>query len=134
MTQSRLRRIGQWMMRAVIDRLPEPVADRLRTSLSAPTTSPFGRPRHSLLTALWHGRIPPAIRTFQLADNPVRLSAIADSLVLAPHMASPATAAIEVPTVDARTLLAVDLLKIDPGTAQLRRLCNWRRQACGHGL
>ncbi|MBV8995827.1 MAG: FkbM family methyltransferase [Pseudonocardiales bacterium] len=83
MMRSRLRGIEQRMMRAVVRRLPEPVADRLRTSLLAPPTTPLGRLRHALLTALRHGGIPLTVRAFQLADNPARSFATADSLVLA---------------------------------------------------
>ena len=79
----RLGETGQQMMRALVRRLPGPVADRLRTSLPAPATTPLGRLRRALLTALRHGGIPPAVRTFQLADNPARSFATADSLVLA---------------------------------------------------
>jgi FkbM family methyltransferase len=74
--------MGQRMMRAVVRRLPSPVADLLRTALPEPATSPLGRLRRALLTALRHGGIPPAVRTFQLADNPARSFAAADSLVL----------------------------------------------------
>jgi hypothetical protein len=83
MMPSRLRGIRQRMICAVVRRLPEPVADRLRASLPVPATTPFGRLRHALLTAPRHGGIPPTVRTFQLADNPARSFATADSLVLA---------------------------------------------------
>jgi FkbM family methyltransferase len=79
----RLGEAGQRMMRAVVRRLPGPVADRLRTSLPAPAATPLGRLRRALLTALRHGGIPPTVRTFPLADNPARSFATADSLVLA---------------------------------------------------
>lgn len=67
----------------MVRRLPGPVADRLRTSPPAPATTLRGRFRRALLTALRHGGIPPAVQTFQLADNPARWFASADSLVLA---------------------------------------------------
>jgi FkbM family methyltransferase len=67
-------------MRAVVRRLPGPVADQLRTSPPTPAT---GRLRHALLTALRHGGIPAAVQTFRLADNPACSFASADSLVLA---------------------------------------------------
>ncbi len=79
----RLAQIGQGMMRAVVRRLPRPVADLLRTALPAPATTALGRFRRALLTALRHGGIPPAVRTFRLVDNPARSFAAADSLVLA---------------------------------------------------
>jgi FkbM family methyltransferase len=74
---------SQRAMRAVVRRLPSPVADRLRTSLRALPTTPLGRFRCALLTALRHGGIPPTVRTFQLVDNPARWFVAADSLVLA---------------------------------------------------
>ena len=79
----RLAQIGRAMMRAVVRRLPSPVADLLRTALPAPATTALGRFRRALLTALRHGGIPPAVRTFRLVDNPARSFAAADSLVLA---------------------------------------------------
>jgi FkbM family methyltransferase len=78
-----MRAAGRRVMRAVVRRLPGPVADRLRTSPPAPATTLRGRFRRALLTALRHGGIPPAVQTFQLADNPARWFASADSLVLA---------------------------------------------------
>lgn len=78
-----LRAAGRRVMCAVVRRLPGPVADRLRTSLPAPATTLLGRLRRALLTALRHGGIPAAVQTFQLADNPARSFASADSLVLA---------------------------------------------------
>jgi FkbM family methyltransferase len=79
----RLGKIAQRLMRAVVCRLPGRMADQLRTSLPVPATTPLGRLRRALLTALRHGGIPPTVRTFQLADNPARSFAAADSLVLA---------------------------------------------------
>ena len=78
----RLVEIGQRLMRAVVRRLPSPVAELLRTALPAPAATPLGRLRRALLTALRHGGIPPAVRTFQLVDNPTVSFTAADSLVL----------------------------------------------------
>ncbi|HEX6404892.1 MAG TPA: hypothetical protein VF003_17310, partial [Pseudonocardiaceae bacterium] len=78
-----LRAAGRRMMRALVRRLPRPVADRLRTSPPAPATILPGRLRRVLLTALRHGGIPATVQTFQLADNPACSFASADSLVLA---------------------------------------------------
>jgi FkbM family methyltransferase len=78
----RLAETAQRMMRAVVHRLPIAVADQLRTSLPAPASTPLGRLRHALLTALRHGGIPATVRTFQLVDNPQRWFTAADSLVL----------------------------------------------------
>ena len=78
-----LRAAGRRMMRALVRRLPRPVADRLRTSPPAPATTLPGRLRRVLLTALRHGGIPATVQTFQLADNPACSFASADSLVLA---------------------------------------------------
>jgi FkbM family methyltransferase len=71
-----LRTAQQQAMRAVVRRLPGPVADRLRAPLP-------GRLRRALLTALRHGGIPASVRTFSLGDNPARSFVSADSLVLA---------------------------------------------------
>ncbi len=78
----RLRTAEQRAMRAVVRRLPGPVADRLRTPLPASATLP-GRFRRSLLTALRHGGIPASVRTFPLVNNPACSFVNADSLVLA---------------------------------------------------
>jgi FkbM family methyltransferase len=78
-----LRATGRRMMRAVVRTLPSPMANRLRTPPPTPATTLPGYLRHTLLTALRHGGIPPTVQTFQLADNPARSFASADSLVLA---------------------------------------------------
>lgn len=78
-----LQATGRRVMRAVVRRLPVPVADRLRTSPLPPATTPAGQLRRALLTALRHGGIPATVQVFQLADNPARSFASADSLVLA---------------------------------------------------
>lgn len=69
---------GQRAIRAVIHRLPEPVADWLRAPPSADVTWP----RRALLTVLRHGGIPRAVRTFRLADDLTCSFVNADSLVL----------------------------------------------------
>jgi FkbM family methyltransferase len=82
--------MGAWrpaadpILRAVVTRLPVPVADRLRAlppTGDAPTLP--GRVHRALLTALQHGGIPRGVRTFRLADNPARSFVAADSMVLA---------------------------------------------------
>ncbi len=77
------RTIEQRATRAVVRRLPGPVADRLRTSPPVPATTAADRLRRALLTTLRHGGIPASVRTFPLVDNPACSFVSADSLVLA---------------------------------------------------
>ena len=68
--------------RAVVGRLPVPVADAVRRPLPHGTASP-GRIRRATLRALREGGIPRAVSTFRLVDNPDLAFVAADSLVLA---------------------------------------------------
>jgi FkbM family methyltransferase len=70
--------------RAVVGRLPVPVADAVRRPLPhGRTSSRSGRPRRAMLRALREGGIPRAVSTFRLTDNPDLAFVAADSLVLA---------------------------------------------------
>jgi FkbM family methyltransferase len=67
--------------RAVVGRLPVPVADAVRRPL--PRHAPPGRLRRATLRALREGGIPRGAATFRLPDNPDLAFVAADSLVLA---------------------------------------------------
>jgi FkbM family methyltransferase len=70
--------------RAVVGRLPVPVADAIRRPLPrGPGGSPPGRIRGSMLRALREGGIPRAVSSFRVVDNPDLQFVAADSLVLA---------------------------------------------------
>ena len=79
----RLRRTGELILRTAVRRMPGALANRLRPLPSAGATGVPARLHRGLLTALRHGGIPAAVRTFRLADNPARSFVAADSLVLA---------------------------------------------------
>ncbi|HEX2073282.1 MAG TPA: FkbM family methyltransferase [Geodermatophilus sp.] len=66
--------------RAVVSRLPLPVADAIRSSAAA---APPGLVRRAVLRALREGGIPRAVSTFRLSDNPDLAFVAAESLVLA---------------------------------------------------
>jgi FkbM family methyltransferase len=68
--------------RAVVGRLPVPVADAARRPLPHGATSP-GRMRRVTLRALREGGIPRGVPTFRLVDNPDLAFVAAESLVLA---------------------------------------------------
>lgn len=78
-----LRTAGGVVLRAVVARLPVPVADRLRALPLVDAPSLPGHAHRALLTALHHGGIPAGVRTFRLADNPARSFVNAESVVLA---------------------------------------------------
>jgi FkbM family methyltransferase len=67
--------------RAVVGRLPVPVADAARRPI--PQGSTRGRVRRATLRALREGGIPRGVSTFRVADNPDLAFVAADSLVLA---------------------------------------------------
>ncbi|SFL55540.1 FkbM family methyltransferase [Geodermatophilus ruber] len=76
-----IRPVARAAARAVVGRLPLPVADALRRPL--PSSPPPGRVRRALLRALREGGIPRSVSTFRLVDDPDLELVAADSLVLA---------------------------------------------------
>jgi FkbM family methyltransferase len=68
--------------RAVVGRLPVPVADAVRRPLPRGAAS-SGRIRRVMLRTLREGGIPGSVSTFRLIDNPDLTFVAADSLVLA---------------------------------------------------
>ncbi len=70
--------------RAIVGRLPVPVADAIRRPLPhGPGTSRPGRLRLAALRALREGGIPRAVSAFRVVDNPDLAFVAVDSLVLA---------------------------------------------------
>jgi FkbM family methyltransferase len=68
--------------RAIVGRLPVPVADAVRRPLPRGASS-AGRIRRATLRALREGGIPRGVSTFRVVDNPDLAFVAADSLVLA---------------------------------------------------
>jgi FkbM family methyltransferase len=74
------RTAGRRIARAVVGRLPVPVADVLRWALAPGAGT--GRIRRAALRGLWGGGIPRAVSTFRLIDNPDLEFVAVDSQVL----------------------------------------------------
>jgi hypothetical protein len=79
MIRSATRASARSVAKAVVGRLPVPVADAVRWPLPHGTASP-GRLRRVMLRALREGGIPRAVSTFRLVDNPDLTFVAADSL------------------------------------------------------
>jgi FkbM family methyltransferase len=75
------RPVARSVARAVVGRMPVPVADAVRRPLPADVSS-SGRLRRSTLRALREGGIPRGVSTFRLVDNPDLAFVSAESLVL----------------------------------------------------
>ena len=83
MIRDTARAAGRRSARAVVGRLPVPVADALRRALAPGTGASLSDGlRRALLHGLWVGGIPRAVSTFRLVDNPHLQFVAVDSQVL----------------------------------------------------